>query len=152
MDQIWRKFILRLHNCLVWLWNQEGTPAKRARGLGVGVFSGCFPLFGLQTILGMILARVFRGNKLLAAIATWVSNPITYLPLYLFNYQVGCKLLGDDQYLFKFNQINGNDLWNQGTIILNRLFLGSLVVGVIFGLTTAILSYLSLKLIEQKKN
>tara|TARA_Y100001968_G_C19204004_1_gene641386 strand:+ start:371 stop:775 length:405 start_codon:yes stop_codon:yes gene_type:complete len=134
------------------LWNQEGTPAKRARGLGVGVFSGCFPLFGLQTILGMILARVFRGNKLLAAIATWVSNPITYLPLYLFNYQVGCKLLGDDQYLFKFNQINGNDLWNQGTIILNRLFLGSLVVGVIFGLTTAILSYLSLKLIEQKKN
>ncbi|MED5164816.1 MAG: DUF2062 domain-containing protein, partial [Cyanobacteriota bacterium] len=78
----------RLRRWLVWLWQQEGTPGQRARGVAAGVFSGCFPLFGLQTLLGVALASVVRGNHVLAAIGTWISNPITYLPLYWFNYQI----------------------------------------------------------------
>ncbi|MFO0103826.1 MAG: DUF2062 domain-containing protein, partial [Cyanobium sp.] len=55
---------------------------ERARGLAAGIFCGCFPFFGLQTLLGIGLASVLRGNHLLAAAGTWISNPFTYVPLY----------------------------------------------------------------------
>ena len=55
---------------------------------------GCFPFFGLQTLLGMALASLVRGNHLLAAAGTWISNPFTYLPLYWFNYNLGCRFWG----------------------------------------------------------
>ena len=67
---------------LAWLWAQEGSHGQRARGLAAGIFCGCFPFFGLQTLLGVALASVVRGNHLLAAAGTWVSNPFTYVPLY----------------------------------------------------------------------
>lgn len=60
----------------------------------MGVFAGWFPLFGLQTLIGITLAALVRGHKIVAAAATWVSNPFTYLPIYAFNFQVGRWLLG----------------------------------------------------------
>ena len=82
----------RLQQGLQWLWEQEGTPGQRARGLAAGIFCGCFPIFGLQTLAGITLASVVRGNHLLAAAGTWISNPFTYVPLYWFNYRIGALL------------------------------------------------------------
>ncbi len=72
----------------------KSTPGAIARGLAVGVFAGFFPIFGFQTIAAVLLAIPFRGNKLVAAAGTWISNPFTYVPIYLFNFQVGQWLLG----------------------------------------------------------
>lgn len=70
------------------------TPERLARGLAVGMFSGFFPFFGSQTVIALLLAIPFRGNKLVAALGTWISNPLTSVPIYLFNFKVGCLLLG----------------------------------------------------------
>ena len=78
----------------LWIWKEEGTPAERARGVAVGIFSGCFPFFGLQSLMGVCLASLVRGHHLLAVIGTWISNPLTYLPLYWLNYRVGSFVLG----------------------------------------------------------
>lgn len=72
----------------------KSTPEAIARGLAVGVFAGFFPIFGFQTIAALLLAIPFQGNKLVAAAGTWISNPFTYVPIYLFNFQVGQWLLG----------------------------------------------------------
>ena len=135
----------RLCRWLAWLWQQEGTPGQRARGIAAGVFSGCFPLFGLQTLLGIALASVVRGNHVLAAIGTWISNPITYLPLYWFNYQVGSSLLDQGQNEFDLTQLNDQDLWTQGWAFSTRLLLGSSLVGAIAALLTSIVVYGLLK-------
>lgn len=76
------------------LWRQGGSHGQRARGLAAGIFTGCYPFFGLQIVLGVALAGLLRGSPILAAAGTWISNPVTSLPLYWFNYQVGCLLLG----------------------------------------------------------
>ncbi|MFZ9228850.1 MAG: DUF2062 domain-containing protein [Prochlorococcaceae cyanobacterium] len=83
-----------VRRALTWLWQQEGSAGQRARGLAAGVFCGCYPVFGLQTLLGIGLASLVRGNHLLAAAGTWISNPFTYVPLYWFNFQLGCLLIG----------------------------------------------------------
>ncbi len=133
--------IFRFRRALLWLWQQEGTPGQRARGFAVGVFCGCFPLFGLQTLLGIILASLCRGNRLLAAMGTWISNPITYVPLYWANYQIGCFLLGQSLNFEEVNELTVSSIWNQGWIFSNRLLVGCTFVGGILGLIAGLTIY-----------
>ena len=149
MPQLLRKCIYKFHSFLFWLWRQDGTPSQRARGLGIGVFSGCFPLFGFQTLLALILARCLRGNKLLAMVSTWISNPFTYLPLYWLNYRVGCYFLGEKDGNFEY--INWNQFWDQGFFFIVRLFFGSFIVGSFSSLIIGYSTYLFLRHINQKK-
>ena len=72
----------------------RGKPRAIALGLAIGVFAGFFPFFGLQTLIGVFLAALFRASKVAAAAATWISNPLTYVPIFVFNYKVGKLLLG----------------------------------------------------------
>ena len=82
---------------------QNGSPLFNAKGFAIGVFSGCFPFFGLQTLLGVFLAKLAKGNILLAAIGTWISNPFTYVPLYYFNYKVGSIFFKGSSIIIGFN-------------------------------------------------
>ncbi len=135
----------RLWKFVVSLWIEEGSPAKRARGLGVGIFSGCFPFFGLQTFVGIVLASVVKGNHLLAAAGTWISNPLTYVPLYWFNYKVGEACLGKGRLLQGVSQLTMHHIWDQGLLFSSRILLGSSIVGVLLGTTIGVISYLFFK-------
>ncbi|WP_228052846.1 DUF2062 domain-containing protein [Nodosilinea sp. LEGE 07298] len=115
----------------------QGTPEQLARGLASGVFSGCFPLFGFQIILGIAVATVLRGNRIMAAAATWVSNPFTYVPIFAFNYQVGLWLVGGSA-TEAFQDLDSLKGWmDMGTEVSALLMLGSTVVGLVAG----VLSY-----------
>ena len=126
------KSLLRLlRQRLLWLWHHEGSHGQRARGLAAGIFMGCFPFFGLQTLLGVALASVVRGNHILAAAGTWISNPLTYVPLYWFNYRVGSALLGAGPSFPSLEQLRQAPLWDLGLAMTSRLLLGSSLVGLV---------------------
>ncbi|MFQ4135706.1 DUF2062 domain-containing protein [Nodosilinea sp. PGN35] len=111
----------------------QGSPEHLARGMASGVFAGCFPLFGLQTLIGIGVATVLRGNRLMAAASTWVSNPFTYVPIFAFNYQVGHWLLGGTA-TPAFDNLDTLKNWmDMGTEVSVRLMLGSAVVGLVAG-------------------
>ena len=129
--QTWWRF---LRQRLLWLWHHEGSHGQRARGLAAGVFTGCYPFFGLQIVLGVGLASLVRGNHLLAAAGTWISNPLTSLPLYWFNYQVGSWLMGPGAGFPSLQQVQEQGLWDLGLAFTSRLMLGSTLVGVISAL------------------
>ena len=130
-----------LRRWLRWLWSQEGTPGQRARGVAAGVFCGCYPFFGLQTIFSIGIASLVRGNHLLAAAGTLISNPLTYVPLYWFNYQLGSWLLGTKTNAAVFNDLNRSNLWQQGWSFTQRLLLGSTVVGAVLALMLGVAAY-----------
>ncbi|WP_204105567.1 MULTISPECIES: DUF2062 domain-containing protein [Spirulina sp. CCY15215] len=113
----------------------EGSPKAIARGVSVGMFAGFFPLFGLQTIIGLLLAALFRGNKLAAAAATWVSNPFTYIPIYSFNFAVGRwllgGLLGGQNIALETIDWNSPEMLEVGSDFALSLFAGCFVVGLI---------------------
>ena len=132
----------RFSRFLIWLWRQEGTPSQRARGLAAGIFSGCFPLFGLQTIFGIFLARIIKGNYLLAITGTWISNPFTYVPIYWFNYKVGCLILDQKIITLNFNTFNFADLLSNSYAIIARMLFGSFFVGTFLGSVVGVLAYL----------
>ena len=136
---------------MIWLWRQEATPSQCARGLAVGVFSGCFPFFGLQTVVSIMLASLLKGNRLLAAVGTWISNPLTYLPLYWFNYKIGSSLYGDGELKQRVSELTINDLWNQGLIFSGKILLGSALVGLVFSSFIGLTTYIIFKVIISKK-
>ena len=145
MRKIFFNLIKRIRKFIAWLWNQEGSPSQRALGFGIGIFSGCFPLFGLQTLMGVFLAKIFKSNTIFAAVGTWISNPFTYVPLYYFNYKVGSLLLNIDNSIVDFSHITTNKLWSQGWYLSSRLMIGSIFVGVMTGIIGGLCLYVSLK-------
>tara|TARA_Y100001978_G_scaffold163045_1_gene149698 strand:- start:1002 stop:1439 length:438 start_codon:yes stop_codon:yes gene_type:complete len=124
---------------------QNGSPIFNAKGLAFGVFSGCFPLFGLQTLIGVFLAQIGRGNIVLAAIGTWISNPFTYLPLYFFNYKLGALLLPKSKNIILDPVLIKEDFWGQGWFFTSRLVLGSSLVGLFLGITFGFIAYIFYK-------
>ena len=150
MRKIFFNLIKRIRKFIFWLWNQEGSPSQRALGFGVGIFSGCFPFFGLQTLMGVFLAKIFKGNSILAAVGTWISNPFTYVPLYLFNYRVGSLLLNTNKKIVDYSHITTNQLWSQGWYLSSRLIMGSICMGFLTGIVGGLGLYLILKKIYNK--
>ena len=140
MRRLLRLSRIRMRRGVLWLWRQEGTPGQRARGLAAGVFCGCYPFFGLQIFLSVGVASMVRGNHLLAAAGTLVSNPLTYVPLYWFNFVVGSRLLGPLAGA-DLDGVNHSNLWNQGWDVLQRLLLGSTLVGALMALLLGLLAY-----------
>ena len=114
--------------------NQNGNPFFNAKGLAIGVFSGCFPFFGFQTLLGIFFAKLVKGNIFLAAVGTWISNPFTYIPLYYFNYKVGSFFFNTNSNTITEKGFVIDGLWKQGRIFSLKLLLGSSCVGLFLAL------------------
>ena len=144
MRKIFINLIKRIRKFISLLWDQKGSPSQRALGFGVGIFSGCFPLFGLQTLMGLFLAKIFKGNSIFAVLGTWISNPFTYIPLYYFNYRLGSLLLDTDKEIVDFSHISTNQLWFQGWYLSSRLITGSIFMGLVTGLVGGLCLYLLL--------
>lgn len=113
------------------------SPERLARGFAVGIFSGFFPFLGAQIIVALLLAIPVRANKLVAALGTWMSNPLTYLPLYLFNFKVGCLVLGSTPD-FSPDDLSATD----ALLELKEEFLSALLVGcAVSGLVAGTIGY-----------
>lgn len=65
-----------------------------ARGLAAGLFFGLLVPVA-QFFFAAAFAVVLRGNLAVAALATFVSNPLTVAPLYWLAYRVGVLITGD---------------------------------------------------------
>ena len=53
----------------------DDSPRRLATALAVGVFISCTPFWGLQTILSVVVATVFRLNRAATVTGTWINLP-----------------------------------------------------------------------------
>lgn len=73
------------------------SPEKIGRGIWVGIFTSFTPFYGLHFVIAALLARMMRGNVLAALIATFVGNPLTYIPITVVSMKIGNLILGRDR-------------------------------------------------------
>ncbi|VAX41601.1 hypothetical protein MNBD_PLANCTO02-668 [hydrothermal vent metagenome] len=121
----------------------DDTAHSIALGTTIGMFIGMTPTVGAQMILVVIFAfltkRLFRFNQVAALLTVYVSNPITTLPIYWFNYKVGTWFLGGKASHGEFAkalEYKGFEQWWETIVTLYvkfgyPLLIGSLIVAVI---------------------
>ena len=151
-----QNFLLKRLNIVYWQrWiryvyvrflRMRSSPRAIARGAAAGAFAGAFPLLGLQSLVGIAIASCLRGNKVVAVASTWISNPLTYVPLFALNFHIGRLLLRLPPTEMPSSAV-GIDVWmSMGMDVGAALMLGSLITGVVL---SAISYYVGLRVAEK---
>ncbi|TVQ92348.1 MAG: DUF2062 domain-containing protein [Chromatiaceae bacterium] len=78
-----------LQDANLWHLNRRST----AGGVAVGLFVMFMPPVG-QILLASAAAIRLRVNLPISVVLVWLSNPLTFPPLYYFAYVIGCRLIG----------------------------------------------------------
>ena len=90
----------RVNVTLLKLLHLHDSPKKTAAAFAIGIFWGLSPVtppfLGLQTGMALLCALVFRLNKIAAFIGTFITNPFTFVPVYMFGTYIGSLVLGYD--------------------------------------------------------
>ena len=152
-----RNWYMRLRPVLRWVLKLRSSPRAIAGGLGVGMFVAFTPTGGIQIILAIILATICNVNRAAAIPPVWITNPMTVVPIYSFNYWLGTLVWPGpplSEVTKVFSDINHAiarlDFWNlkepaiamlqMGKEILIPLMIGSIEVGIVLGILTYIIS------------
>ncbi|MBL4886215.1 MAG: DUF2062 domain-containing protein [Planctomycetaceae bacterium] len=126
----------------------DDTPRAIALGAAIGTFIAFTPTVGAQMLIvlavGWLCKPVFRFNKLASLVAVYISNPVTTLPIYWFNYWVGSFIVPGNltrERLATFLDYQGFSQWGQSLWAMLveigwPLLLGSLIVGLLCALPT----------------
>jgi uncharacterized protein (DUF2062 family)/2-polyprenyl-3-methyl-5-hydroxy-6-metoxy-1,4-benzoquinol methylase len=117
---------------------EHTTPGKVAAGVAVGVFVGCSPFWGFHLALALLLATVFRLNRVLVYAATNLANPLTAPPLLFAEVQVGHRIL-----MGTWLGLAMDEVVEEGVAGIFRDFLlGSLILGTVLAALLGLLAWL----------
>lgn len=107
----------------------------------LGLFIAFLPFPG-HTLAAALAALALRVNIPVAAVSTWVSNPLTMGPVYYFAYRLGVKMLGMPLQPFNFD-LSLDWVTHTFVNIWQPMLLGS----VMLGCAASLLGYLVLDLL-----
>lgn len=138
-----------------------GTPETIARGIFAGAVAVFTPFFGFHFVVAALIAKLMRGNIVAALLATFIGNPLTYVPIAFISLRVGHFMMGstmrgavDESLIAKFAGAMG-DLWRNFLAIFTEdtaqwaelgvfyydVFFPWMVGGIIPGIVTGIVAY-----------
>ncbi|MEI6749801.1 MAG: DUF2062 domain-containing protein [Bacteroidota bacterium] len=128
-----------------------GEPKTVARSFAMGSFIGVSPLIGMQIILSLFLAGIFRLSKTASVVGVINTNWTKGLLLYPLNYKLGAWLLGYDTNLDISGMLRGNlfkNLLNASSEVFISLLIGGFITGAII---SSAYYFLVLKILKQKE-
>jgi len=72
----------------LWTFNRQST----AKGIATGLFCAFLPM-PFEMVPAIFIAAMIGGNLPFAIAGIWISNPVTWVPLYTPCYLLGAKIL-----------------------------------------------------------
>lgn len=117
----------------------DEPPARLALAFAIGVFIGFSPWFGLHTVSILLLAWVFRVNKMIALAGTFVNNPWTIVPIYGGSLWFGLWLTGGpatDMDAIPWKTLSFSDFFLQLAPYFYPFVAGTLLLGAAAALLT----------------
>lgn len=120
------------------LMRSHREPTSLAVALGLGVFIGCTPFFGLHTLLAIVAAVFLRLNVLVVILGTQVAFPVIAPLLVWASLEISSRLLG----------VGWGE--NMGSHFYQWL-VGSLVLGAALGLATAAIVYVGALVVRRSR-
>ncbi len=109
--------------------------------MAVGVFAGILPMLG-QSFVAIALAWLVRGSKIVAAAMTFVSNPLTTFPIFLFDYWLGSFILQRDMLKVSPSDFESWEKFSAlGVDFVFTIFLGGIIAGAVAGAVSYFLGH-----------
>jgi uncharacterized protein (DUF2062 family) len=134
--------VLKMKTTLRAAWQRlrggELSPRRAAASVGVGIFAGCFPLYGLQTLVCVGLTVPLKLDFPLAWFASNVANPFTAPFLIALEIELGSFLATGRGVHVSVASLEWSTLGALGGYAL----LGGAIVGVAGGGLSALVTYL----------
>lgn len=150
-------------------------PHRIARGIFAGVMVTFTPFFGMHFFLAAALSLIIRGNVVASLLATFVGNPLTFVPIAAISLQTGNFMLGrvwdgheevhrslGGKFVDAWSDLKDNFLaiftdrttdWHNLHVFYDDIFfpymVGSVIPGIVFGM---IAYYVSLPVIQAYQN
>lgn len=133
-----KKFFTRIYQRFLKI---RGTPKEIGLGVALGLFIGFTPSMGIQILIAVFIASLFKWSKIAAALGVQVTNPFTAPFIYGGTYFVGARIMGIEAALKLPAQMDYDALLamlRQAPGIFAAMTLG----GVVIGLPAALAGYL----------
>ncbi len=131
----------------------RGHPREISLGFALGLFVGMSPFMGLHTAIAVLLAALFKWNKFSAALAVWISNPLTAPVIYGLTYLFGAKVLSYENSYTLPGNFNLDALLliiRNAPEIIGELIVGGMVAGIPLAITGYFCAYFTI--FEYRKN
>jgi len=130
-----------------------GAPEENARGVAIGIFVAMTPTSPFQMIIAVALASLLKGNQFMAAILTWVTNPITWPPIYGAAYWIGRLFLKAPPLRDVLQEELGLlQTWlKMGWQFFGCMMLGGVILGIICGLLGYYLTTPLYKILRERR-
>jgi uncharacterized protein len=131
----------------------DDPPHRLALGVALGIFVTFTPTVGVQMLVVVFLAWLLGANKAVGVPLVWLSNPVTFVPIYYPCYVVGRLILGRPpigagwRWWMEFADPPAGwstavaFYWEKIWVIALPLWVGCLVVGSILGYLTYHITY-----------
>lgn len=118
------------------LLSKDRAPEAIARGAGLGACIAFWPLIGMQFIAAIVLAPLFRANRIAAVLATLLSNPVTAVPQAALAIWMGSHFSVQGPLEFsELSEKDARDLFHLSGELLQNYLIGTFLLSIIGGLT-----------------
>lgn len=105
----------------LWHFTRQST----AKGIAVGIFCAFLPM-PFEMVPAIFIAAMIGGNLPFAVAGVWLSNPLTWVPLYTPCYLLGAKIIGLEP--VAVSQISIFQLgWHYVALWMGCLIIGSII-------------------------
>ncbi len=72
----------------------HGKPREVAMGMAIGLAVGMTPTMGVQMLIAVAISSLAGQSKIAAVVGAWITNPVTFIPLYSATYALGAVVMG----------------------------------------------------------
>ncbi len=122
------------------LWHFGRRPVARAAGLGMMV---AFCPLPIHMLIAIPLALVSGGNLPILIAVSWLSNPVTYVPVFYTAYRVGILFTGDATRSVETLHLSPN--WASLQHVFAQIWVPLCIGAIICGAVGGILTYIAVE-------
>ncbi len=117
-------------------------------GFALGLFIGMTPAIGFHILIAIFFAGLFKWNKISAALAVWITNPITAPFIYSVTYLLGARMMGLNKTQALSNAVSSPTFLNmlkKTPELFGALTIGGAVLGLPLAFIGFYFSYAAIK-------
>jgi uncharacterized protein (DUF2062 family) len=124
---------------------------KHQRGMPAPARAGLLPILPFQIAVAVTLAFIVRGSKIAAALGTWITNPLNWVPFYMMCYYIGKAVAPFEIPAFDPTRLEMGQMIDLGWKFFAVMIVGGLVVAVPGSIVTYIATYKGMVVYRKRK-